>query len=285
MSQKYPCDSPSIVPNWSSLLTSLFTQWKTQRHLPIMAASNSYHSFTPPPRAPPPTRQSVDWERSLPGQQPLYCLSPTEQNSRKKRGRTSRRHHGLDWWKKGRKRRERKEKLQRMTHAGSQYTIDCSRCYFYFTVSCILCLIKKCLCSHFSAVFWLWKLGHLILTKRVSVRSDQVCCTPRRQTAQRVSYRWHVTVLMLVLSITLILLCTKVDPGFYSTRAFIDEEEKLVYLKHQVCMGMNSLICRPIALTCMNSILTQRESRSGDQNDLQVFPLSLKSTCRGRAVH
>lgn len=106
MSQNYPCDYPSIVPIWSSLLTSLFTQWKTERHLPIMAASNSYHSFTPPP-----THQSVDWERSLPGQQPLYCLSPTEQNSRKKRGRTSRGHHGLDWWKKGRKRRERKKKL------------------------------------------------------------------------------------------------------------------------------------------------------------------------------
>lgn len=133
MSQKYPCHSPSIVPIWSSLLTSLFTEWKTQRHLPIMAASNSYRSFTPPPSAPPPTHQSVDWERSLPGQQPLYCLSPTEQNSRKKRGRTSHRHHGLDWWKKGRKRRERKEKLQQITHAGSQYTIDCSCCYLFYS--------------------------------------------------------------------------------------------------------------------------------------------------------
>lgn len=174
-SQKYPCDSPSIVPIWSSLLTSLFTQWKTERHLPIMAASNSYHGFTAPPRTPPATRQPVDWERSLPGQQPLYCLSPTEQNSRKqKRGRTSRSHHGLDWWKKGRKRRERKEKLQRITHADSQYTIDCSRCYFYFTVSCILCLIKKWLCSHFSAVFWVWKLGHLILTTTNVLINDVV---------------------------------------------------------------------------------------------------------------
>lgn len=54
---------------------------------------------------------------------------------------------------------------------------------------------------------------------------------------------------MLVLSIKLILLCTEVDPWFYSTCTFIDKEEKLVYLKHQVCMGMNSLICRPIVLT------------------------------------
>lgn len=35
---------------------------------------------------------------------------------------------------------------------------------------------------------------------------------------------------------------------------------------------------------CTNSILTQQESPSGDHNDLQVFPLSSKSTCRGRPV-
>lgn len=108
MCQNYPCDSPSIVPIRSSLLTSLFTQWKTERHLPIMAASNSYHSFTPPPSAPPPTHQSVDWQRSLPGQQPLYCLSPTEQNSRQKK-RQEESSPSWPWLMKERKKKERKK--------------------------------------------------------------------------------------------------------------------------------------------------------------------------------
>lgn len=74
--------------------------------------------------------------------------------------------------------------------------------------------------------------------QNVSLSSDQVCSTLTNSTTCFIPLTCHGPHVGFVHQANLTLYWSA---WFYATRTFIDEEEKLVYLKHQVCIGMNSV--------------------------------------------